>query len=278
MPIPPLRPGRRIDGIAAVLLPFGADDRPDWPTYRALVERTYAAGLTPAVNMDTGYVNLLSRGERERVLAEASEVAGRRAFVAGAYIEGEAGEPAALYRREVDDDPRPGRHADPLPVLGPRPGERGGAAGGLPAGGRSRRPAARVRAVAGVRAFGRIPSLEFFRGLLDVPAFVGLKHSSLDREREWERLALRDRHRPGFKAVHGERPRHRHGVLRQRLPPRPRRVRGGGVRRARPPVGRGGRAGVRGQRRRCRRSGPWPSAPPCPPTSTRRRSSCACAG
>ena len=203
MPIPPLRPGRRIDGIAAVLLPFGADDRPDWRTYRALVERTYAAGLTPAVNMDTGYVNLLSRGERERVLAEASEVAGRRAFVAGAYIEGEAGEPAALYRREVEDIRRQGGtpilfqcsalgRASEAELLAAyrRVAEAGG-------------PLLAFELSPVFAPFGRIPSLEFFRGLLDVPAFVGLKHSSLDREREWERLGLRDRHRPGFKVYTG---------------------------------------------------------------------------
>lgn len=203
MPIPPLRPGRRIDGISAVLLPFGADDRPDWPTYRGLVERTYAAGLTPAVNMDTGYVNLLSRGERERVLAEASEVAGGRAFVAGAYIEGEAGEPSALYRREVDAIRGKGgtpilfqcsalARASEAELLAAyrRVAEAGG-------------PLIAFELSPVFAPFGRIPSLEFFRGLLDVPAFVGLKHSSLDRQREWERLELRDRHRPGFKVFTG---------------------------------------------------------------------------
>jgi hypothetical protein len=54
MQVPPLVPGRSIEGNSAVLLPFLADDRPDWNGFRALLERTWAAGLTPAVNMDTG--------------------------------------------------------------------------------------------------------------------------------------------------------------------------------------------------------------------------------
>ena len=57
--VPPLRPGRRIDGISAVLLPFTRAGAPDWDGFRRLLHRTWAAGLTPAVNMDTGYVHLL---------------------------------------------------------------------------------------------------------------------------------------------------------------------------------------------------------------------------
>src|SRR5262245_27892865 len=103
MTIPPVKPGRVIEGISAVLLPFGVDDRPDWPGFRTLLDRTWAAGLTPAVNMDTGYVNLLIADERQRVLREAQDVSGGRAFVAGAFIEGQTGEPAATYRRSIAD-------------------------------------------------------------------------------------------------------------------------------------------------------------------------------
>ena len=99
MQVPPFVPGRSIEGNSAVLLPFLADDRPDWDGFRALLDRTWAAGLTPAVNMDTGYVNLLTMAERARVLAETREVADGRRFIAGAFIEGETGDPATLYRR-----------------------------------------------------------------------------------------------------------------------------------------------------------------------------------
>ena len=51
--------------------------------------------------------------------------------------------------------------------------------------------------------FGRIYSLELFAELLQVPGLVGLKHSSLDRTLEWQRLELRDAIRPEFKLYTG---------------------------------------------------------------------------
>lgn len=115
--IPPLRPRRSIDGISAVLLPFHADGRPDRDTWAALVERTWAAGLTPAVNMDTGYANLLTPTERAEFLAEASRLAHGRRFVAGAYIEGLTGDPASLYARRGRSHPLGRWNSHPLPLL-----------------------------------------------------------------------------------------------------------------------------------------------------------------
>jgi dihydrodipicolinate synthase/N-acetylneuraminate lyase len=51
--------------------------------------------------------------------------------------------------------------------------------------------------------FGRIYDLDTVRGLLEIEAIAGLKHSSLDRRLEWQRLALRDRVRPEFKIYTG---------------------------------------------------------------------------
>ena len=65
MPVPSLRLGRRIEGISAVLLPFTMNDEPVWVGYRHLLAGTWEAGHTPAVNMDTGYVNLLTADEQE---------------------------------------------------------------------------------------------------------------------------------------------------------------------------------------------------------------------
>ena len=58
-----LRPGRRIAGMSAVLLPYGDDGRPDWDGFVEHVGRTAAAGLVAAVDMDTGFVNLLDAAE-----------------------------------------------------------------------------------------------------------------------------------------------------------------------------------------------------------------------
>src|SRR5690349_4954829 len=94
-------PHRKIEGISAVLLPFDGDGRIDFDSFSRLLTRTLDAGLIPAVNMDTGYVNLLTREERGAVLKKTQEILDGRPFVAGAFIEGEAGDPLALYRREV---------------------------------------------------------------------------------------------------------------------------------------------------------------------------------
>src|SRR3954468_6892793 len=93
--MPPIRPGRAITGMSAVLLPYTVDGDIDWASFEAHVARTHGAGLTPAVNMDTGYVQLLEPGDRERVLDLAATVTGGD-FVAGAYLADENGAPFDL--------------------------------------------------------------------------------------------------------------------------------------------------------------------------------------
>ncbi|HEV3217212.1 MAG TPA: dihydrodipicolinate synthase family protein [Vicinamibacterales bacterium] len=201
--IPPLKPGRKIEGISAVLLPYKSDDQPDWEGFRRLLERTWNAGLTPAVNMDTGYVNLLTPAERERALGETAEVSRSRRFVAGAFIEGDEGDPAVAYLRAVNEI----RARGGIPIL-----FQSSALGEcseqevLDAYARVARSGGPLLAFELGRMFapfGRIYSDDFFRRLLDIEAFTGLKHSSLDRELEWRRLQMRDRHRPGFKVYTG---------------------------------------------------------------------------
>ena len=51
--------------------------------------------------------------------------------------------------------------------------------------------------------YGRIFSLDTYRGLMEIPQCVGAKHSSLSRELEWDRLALRDEVRPDFMVLTG---------------------------------------------------------------------------
>jgi dihydrodipicolinate synthase/N-acetylneuraminate lyase len=51
--------------------------------------------------------------------------------------------------------------------------------------------------------YGRIYSLDTYRALLDIPQCIGAKHSSLSRELEWQRIALRDRVRPEFQVLTG---------------------------------------------------------------------------
>jgi dihydrodipicolinate synthase/N-acetylneuraminate lyase len=198
-----LKPGRKIEGISAVLLPFGADDRPDWAGFRALLERTWTAGLTPAVNMDTGYVHLLTSAERTRVLDETRDVGGGKRFVAGAFIDGEPGEPASLYLQAVEQIRTRGgtpivfqcsalsssAEADVLAVY-----QKIGQAGG---------PLLAFELGSMFAPFGRIYSIDFIRRLMQIEAFTGIKHSSLDRATEWARLRIRDQLRPDFRLYTG---------------------------------------------------------------------------
>src|SRR5438067_3246584 len=85
-PLRLLRPRRRIIGISAVLLPFTAGGDVDWPGFTAHVRRTLEAGLTPAVNMDTGFAHLLDQPTRLKALDLTREVAAGRMWVAGAFV------------------------------------------------------------------------------------------------------------------------------------------------------------------------------------------------
>jgi dihydrodipicolinate synthase/N-acetylneuraminate lyase len=201
--IPHFRPGRSIEGISAVLLPWSAADRPDLDSFETLLQRTWSAGLTPAVNMDTGFVNLLTREERQEVLDTTRRVAAGRRFVAGAFIEGQAGDPEALYGREVAVIRKAGgtpilfqctalANADETQVLDVyrNVAKDGG-------------PLFAFELGKMFAPFGRIYTLDLFERLLDIEAFTGLKHSSLDRVQEWERLRVRDAKRPDFKLYTG---------------------------------------------------------------------------
>lgn len=194
---------RQIQGIAAMLLPFESEGRPDWDSFGRCLERVALSGLQPAVNMDTGYVNLLTDEERAQVLSETSQVLGQKPFVAGAFVEGKPGDLVSLYCVEIERV----RAAGGTPVL-----FQCSALTALP----DAEIVAVYRAVA-ERAgpllafelgemfapFGRIYSLELFAELLQIPGLLGLKHSSLDRLAEWQRLELRDRTRPEFRIYTG---------------------------------------------------------------------------
>lgn len=73
--------------MSAILLPFTADRRIDWDGFAAYVARTAAAGITPAVNMDTGYVQLIDDSTRQQALSIARDTLGPGGeLVAGACV------------------------------------------------------------------------------------------------------------------------------------------------------------------------------------------------
>src|ERR1022692_4168120 len=181
IPVPLLRPGRQIEGASAVLLPFTVRDEIDWGSFTSLLERTWAAALTPAVNMDTGYVNFLTPEERGRVLSYTRDHSQGRRFIAGAFIEGDVRDPATAYLAQVDTIRAHG--GTPIlfqcSALAPEDESRivdvyrqVGIAGG---------PLLAFELGTMFAPFGRIYSEDFITRLLDIEAFVGLKHSSLDR-------------------------------------------------------------------------------------------------
>jgi dihydrodipicolinate synthase/N-acetylneuraminate lyase len=200
-----VRPRRKITGISAVLVPYTAGGAIDWAALEAHIDRTADAGLVPAVNMDTGYVQLLDEADRVRVLDLAARVTTGGDFVGGAYVADGPGD-----RFDLD------AYAKATAAVA----ERGGVPIVFPSHGLSALddeewPVALGTIGARLDRFlafelgpmfvphGRIYSLAAYRALLDVPQCIGAKHSSLERGAEWDRLALRDAVRPGFKVFTG---------------------------------------------------------------------------
>jgi dihydrodipicolinate synthase/N-acetylneuraminate lyase len=200
-----LRPRRVITGMSAILLPFTADGGIDWPGFDAHVTRTADAGLIPAVNMDTGFGNLLDEPTKAAALDRTRRVLGGKPFVAGAFVKDA---PGATF------DPDAYRRAVGAIV------ERGGTPVLFQSYGLTSLPdAALIAAYEEIgrhcdgfigfelgtmfAPFGKIYSLDTYRGLLGVKKCFGAKHSSLSRDLEWQRLALRDRVRPDFRVLTG---------------------------------------------------------------------------
>jgi len=195
---------RRIDGNSAILLPFKEDGSPDYDGLAAHVQRTVAAGLTPAVNMDTGYTNLLTDEERRTVLKVTQEAVGKgNAFIAGAFIEGKQGDPVDLYKAEIDQVRAYGGNpiifqCSAMKALGEaelvdlyRRIAKGNG------------PLYAFELGEMFAPFGAIWSDDVARGIMEIPEIVGYKHSSLDRQKEWQRLALKAAIRPEFKILTG---------------------------------------------------------------------------
>lgn len=198
-------PRREITGITAVLLPFDSTSQIDWPAFEQLIERTATAGLTPAVNMDTGYVHLLDGLQRLKVLEVTKAILDGKPFVAGAFLgdaPGDNFDPDA-YARQIDWIQSNGG----TPVI-------------FQSYGLTEQTDDQIvesyRQIASTTEkfiafelgkmfapFGSIYSIDVYRELMGIPQCLGAKHSSLQRDLEWQRLALRNEVRPDFKVFTG---------------------------------------------------------------------------
>lgn len=199
-PIEMIRPKRKITGMSAILLPFLENGEVDWPNFRAHVERTAKAGLTPAVNMDTGYVHLLSDDTRKQVLAATRETLGGGNFVAGVFVKDRPGDGFSLdgYNRQMDWI----QEAGATPVIFQSYGLIEQAGPAIVASyqylGKTCDRFIGFELTEDLAPFGKIYDLETYAGMMAVPQCVGAKHSSFHREPEWQRLKLRDAKRPEF--------------------------------------------------------------------------------
>ncbi len=195
---------RKVQGIAAALLPYESDGRVAVESFQRRLLDTHRAGLMNAVNMDTGYVNYLSDSEKQDVLRWTRDALGKDTpFIAGAYIEGQSGNIASLYRKQMDAIASLGA----IPILFQTSRLHG----------KTAREKVSVyqeaaRGYSHVLAFelggmfapnGEIFDTQTFQGLMGIPEIKGLKHSSLDRLVELERLSLRDTRRPDFRIYTG---------------------------------------------------------------------------
>ena len=195
---------RKVQGISAALLPFEAVGRIAVAAFQNHLRATHRAGLMNAVNMDTGYINYLSESEKLDVLRWTREALGPGVgFVGGAYIEGQSGDPVQLYRSQMEAIEAHGG----IPILFQT--------SVLHAKSSAEKAAVYKSACRGfshVLAFelgpmfapnGEIFDTDTVRRLMDIQEIKGMKHASLDRPTELNRLALRDRHRPDFRIYTG---------------------------------------------------------------------------
>ncbi len=204
-PIDLVRPNRKITGISAILLPFTESGKIDWAGLGNHILLTAGAGLTPAVNMDTGYANLISEAQRQCVLELTHDVMGSRGFVAGAYV---ADAPGAsfnsdAYSKQIEKIQGCGG----TPIIFQSYGLTGQTEYDIVAAyaqlGQMTDGFIAFELGKMFAPFGAIYDLDTYRGLMEIERCQGAKHSSLSRQQEWDRLVLRDQIRPDFKVFTG---------------------------------------------------------------------------
>lgn len=199
-----LQPGRTVHGVSAVLLPYTAAGAIDWDAFERHLLRTRAAGLDVAVNMDTGFVDLLTPDERTAVLDVTRRALGPGVrFYAGAFPVGASGPVLDAYRAPIAAITA--REAVPVII-------QCHAMHGMPAVEKAAlygriadlAPEALAFELGPVFApHGEIWDDETFARVLALPRVTGAKHSSLERATELRRLAARDAARPDFRVYTG---------------------------------------------------------------------------
>jgi len=200
-----IRRQRKIEGSSAILLPVHANGDIDWAGFTAHVRRTVAAGLAPAVNMDTGYGNLIDDSIRRRALQITQTETAGKWYVAGAFVLDKPGDAFDLgaYARQIEMIQQHGGTPVIFQSYGLTSQTDDKIVEAYAAIGRHAPRFVGFELGQMFAPFGKIYSLDVYRGLMDVKQCIGAKHSSLRRDLEWERLTLRDQTRPDFRVYTG---------------------------------------------------------------------------
>jgi dihydrodipicolinate synthase/N-acetylneuraminate lyase len=187
------------------LLPFDQSGNVDWDALGTHIHRTLDSGLMPAVNMDTGYANLIDESMRLKVLSVCRDIAAAQPFIAGCFVADDPGARFDLDKYSIAIEQA--QNFGGTPIIFQSYGLTDGDDAEIV------ENYARIAQQSDqfyafelgkmFAHFGEIYSLELFRQLLDLKACIGAKHSSLNREAEWDRLALRDEVRPEFEVLTG---------------------------------------------------------------------------
>lgn len=190
--------------MSAVFLPFSDDGRPDLEAFSTHLALTVGAGLTPAVNMDTGFGPELGPEKRREILDLVADVLPEAtSFVAGCLPFGDGDEDGDAYVRAATEIAAAGG----TPIVFPSPWL--GAQDGVGVVALHERVLSAAPTALAFELgeqfvpFGRIYDLATVEALMALPGLVGMKHSSLSRAAEFERLDLRDRVRPDFRVYTG---------------------------------------------------------------------------
>ena len=198
-----LTPSRTIDGCASLPVWMGPAGRLDLSGLADRLQATFAAGLTPAVNLYGGSVERLGREQRTDVLATAAGVARGRRFIAGARPTEDTAPLAVRYGRAIDAVVRQGGTPLLLPIreLVALDGDalshlwRQATAG--------HRGVLVIEMAEAFDAPAPLYSTDLVTRLLDIGSLGGLVHASLDRGAEWARVGARDVARPDFRIYSG---------------------------------------------------------------------------
>ena len=203
--VPQIKYNRPVTGMSAILLPFSEGGNIDWGGFDAHVVRTVNSNLVPAINMDTGYANLIDQETRRIALTRAKEIVGSGDFVAGAFVPDKKGDRFNLeaYQSAIDEI----HQFSGTPIIFQSFGLTGQTDDQIVES--YRKIAAECDRFYAFELgkmfapFGSIYSLDVYKELLSIRACLGAKHSSLSRELEWQRLKIRDETRQDFKVLTG---------------------------------------------------------------------------